>query len=95
MLPKDGFPVKVSYRILKVFDSIVYDLLLVKLNGYGFDYNSLELINSFLSGTKFRTKISSSCSPNDDLSMSILQGSTYGHFSFIYIEICDLFLCDC
>ena len=41
----------------KAFDCIVHDLLLAKLSAYGFDYNSLELINSFLSGRKFRTKI--------------------------------------
>ena len=31
----------------KVFDCIVHDLLLAKLNAYGFDYNSLKLINCF------------------------------------------------
>ena len=42
------------------FDCIVHDLLLAKINAYGFDYNSLKLINSFQSGGKFRTKIGSS-----------------------------------
>ena len=39
-----------------------HDLLLAKLSAYGFDYNSLELINSFLSSRKFRTKKGFSCS---------------------------------
>ena len=34
----------------KAFDCIVHNLLLAKLSAYGFDYNSLELINGFLSG---------------------------------------------
>ena len=38
------------------FDWIVHDLLLAKLSTYGFYHNSLELINSFLSGRKFRAK---------------------------------------
>ena len=46
----------------KRFACIVHDLLLAKLSAYDFDYNSLELINSFLSGRKFRTKKGSSCS---------------------------------
>ena len=41
----------------KAFDCIVHDILLAKLSAY--DYNSLKLINSFLSGRKFRTKIGS------------------------------------
>ena len=47
-------------NLSKAFDCIVHDLLLAKLSAYGFDYNSLKLINSFLSGRKFRAKIGSS-----------------------------------
>ena len=60
-------------RFSKVFDCIAHDLLLVKLSVYGFGYNSLELINSFLSGRKFRTKIGSTYSPNHDIFMVIPQ----------------------
>ena len=38
--------------ILKAFDCIVHELLLANLSAYGFDYKSLKLINSFLSGKK-------------------------------------------
>ena len=57
----------------KFFDCIVLDLLLAKLSTYGFDYNSLELINSFLSSRKFRTKKGSSC--NLTTIMGVAQGS--------------------
>ena len=33
----------------KAFDCIVHDLLIAKLNAYGFDYLSLKLINDYLS----------------------------------------------
>ena len=33
----------------KAFDCMIHDLLLAKLSAYGFNYNSLKLINSFLS----------------------------------------------
>ena len=42
------------------FDCLQQDLLLAKLNAYGFDYKSLKLILSFLSNRKYRTKIDSS-----------------------------------
>ena len=58
----------------KAFDCIVHDLLLAKLSAYGFDYNSLKLINSFLSGRKFRTKIGPSHSPYLDLLVGVPQG---------------------
>ena len=44
-------------NLSKAFDCVVHDLLLAKLKVYGFDYNSLKLINSFLRGRKWRTKI--------------------------------------
>ena len=57
----------------KSFDCMAHDLLLSKLTAYGFDYNSFELINSFLSGRKFRTKKGSSC--NLITIMGVAQGS--------------------
>ena len=78
----------------KAFGCIVHNLLLAKLSTKCFDYNSLKLINSFLIGRKFRTKIGSSCSPYPDSMVDVPQKSILGHF-FFNIYICDLFLCDC
>ena len=62
---------------------IVHDLLLAKLSTYGFDYSSLKLINSFLTGRKFRMKISSSYSPYLDLLVGVPQRSILGPLLFI------------
>ena len=41
----------------KVFDCIFHDLLIAKLFAYGFDYQSLRIMESFLSNRQQRTKI--------------------------------------
>ena len=43
----------------KAFDSLQYDLILAKLNGYGFSYKSIKFISSLLSEIRLRTKINS------------------------------------
>ena len=77
----------------RAFDCIVHNLLLEKLSANGFDYNSLKLINSFLSDRKFRTKIGSTYSPYFDLLVSVSQGSVLCPF-LCNIYMCDLYLCD-
>ena len=91
-LPK-GIPQSPFGRLSKVFDWIVYDLLKAKIDAYSFDYNSLKLINSFLSVRKFRFTVDSSYSPYLNLFVSVTKGSVMGTLLFnVYIS--DLFLCD-
>ena len=46
----------------KAFDCLNHNLLIAKLNAYGFDHNSLTYIYSYLSDRKQRTKINNSFS---------------------------------
>ena len=43
----------------KAFDCIIHDLLVAKLNAYGFDYLSLKLINDYLFYRIQRVRINS------------------------------------
>ena len=45
----------------KAFDSLRHDLLLAKLNAYGFSLPALRLVQSCLSNRKQRTKIKKFC----------------------------------
>ena len=40
----------------KTFECILHELLIAKLTGYGFDYNSLQMLQSYPSNRKQRTK---------------------------------------
>ena len=91
-LPK-GIPQSTFGRLSKTFDWIVHDLLKAKIDAYSSDYNSLKLINSFLSVRKFRFTVDSSYSPYLNLFVSVTKGSVMGTLLFnVYIS--DLFLCD-
>ena len=59
----------------KAFDCLVHDFLIAKLEAYGFTYESLKLINSYLTDRKHRTKINSSYSSFLDLLIGFPQGS--------------------
>ena len=75
----------------KAFDCLSHDLLIAKLNAYGFDYKSLQLINSYLTNRYQRVRINSSYSTWSNIINGVPQGSILGPTLFnIYLS--DLFL---
>ena len=66
----------------KAFDCLVHDFLLAKLEAYGFTYESLKLINSYLTHRKQRAKVNSSYSSFLDLLIGVSQRSILGPLLF-------------
>ena len=73
----------------KAFDCILHDLLIAKLAAYGFDYNSLQMLQSYLSNRKQRTKINDAYSKYCEILFGVPQGSILG--PLLNIDICDMF----
>ena len=75
----------------KAFDCLIHDLLIAKLNAYGFDYNSLKLVYSYLSNRLQRVRVNCNYSSWNEIIFGVPQGSILDPLLFnIYLN--DLFM---
>ena len=74
----------------KVFNNIRHDLLIAKLNAYGFYRNILKLIYDDLKDISQKTKVGSSFSAYLDIIYCVPQGSILGSLLF-NIDLYELF----
>ena len=75
MLDRRGYGGAVLMDLSKAFDTLNHDLLIAKLQAYGFDYNALKLFKSYLSNRWQRTKINTSFSSRSELITGVPQRS--------------------
>ena len=62
----------------KAFDCLVHDLLIAKLDAYGFDYLALKLIYSYLTERNQRVRVNAEYSDWKDMKYGVPQGSILG-----------------
>ena len=74
----------------KNFDCFPHSLFIGKLKSFGFDNNSLKLVNNYLSHRFQRTKIGNEYSSWKEIILGVSQGSILGPL-FFNIHLCDLF----
>ena len=89
-LDKGGISGAILTDLSKAFDCILHDFLIAKLAAYGFDYQSLRIMESFLSNKQQRTKINNAFSRYSEIRHGVPQGSILGPLLF-NIYICDIF----
>ena len=74
----------------KAIDCILHNLLIAKLAAYGFDCQSLRIMESFLSKKQQRAKFNNVFIRYSEIIYGVPQGSIFGPLLF-NIYICDIF----
>ena len=81
-LDKKVYSEAVLMDLSKAFDTINHELLLAKLNAYGFYKNALEIMRNYLSNCWERTKINTTFSSWSELLKGVPQSSVLGPILF-------------
>ena len=80
----DGKAGAILMDLSKAFDTINHELLIAKLEAYGFDESALNITLDYLSNRWQRTKVNTSFSTWEELLCGVPQGSVLGPLQHIY-----------
>ena len=89
-LDKVGISGDILTDLSKASDCVLHDLLIAKLDAFGFDYQSLKIMESFLSNRQQRTKVNNVFSRYSEIIYGVPEGSILGPLLF-NICICEIF----
>ena len=81
-LDNKGFGGAILMDLSKAFDTLNHDLLIAKLDAYGFQHDALKLLHSYFSKRWHRTKVNTSFSSWEELIKGKPQGSVLGPILF-------------
>ena len=81
-LDNRGYAGAILMDLSKAFDTINHELLVAKLNAYGFSNSALKLILDYLSDRWQRVKVNATFSTWSELLKGVPQGSVLGPLLF-------------
>ena len=91
-LDNSGLVGKILIDLSKVYDCLHHDLLMVKVEAYGLDKPSLNLVNDYLRFRKQSRKIGSSYGDWVNVTMGIPHKSILGLYFLIFLSIIFFYL---
>ena len=83
-LDKSGIVGTILLDLSKAFDCLPHDLLIAKLEAYGYGKDALDLLHNYLTNRKQRVKVGSKYSEWSAILKGVPQGSVWEHFCLIY-----------
>ena len=89
-LSNKGFGRAILSDLSKTFNALKQGLLIAKLHAFGFQYDALKLLHSYITKWRHRTKVNMSFSSWEKFIKTFLHGSVLGSL-FINLYLNDIF----